>query len=397
MASDAVATKQQENASAFTFRKYIESGGRTMPTFKEIASIYPSVNAQWMRTFEEQAIVLKEYLKYESGYNYSRDTGIMPFLEQIAKRYCGVEGGSRIFATKDTWNPMDIVMVKKSQESSIMRTIQELVTIEGMTERGNLTLLNSIMYESLKSKDMIPISLKAIKLRYGVDLEEELNTGNPEQKEWDVTSARCLVDIKDRNFVNSELSFQFKLKTPPFYVISAQVRNKRLSQPNGTVQIECINKSKPAAKLGGVPADLLDKYLSSIGASKPPSIAKHPNIPREFPGNWTESQLSYWINLLQSLQGVAIGGENIEFGTLSVGGQGADSSGAEAVIRNGALNEQVVDRANNGRFRNILVCLEYARTFSSLQPEALEGLLNVMYHGAKKTFDSLNGSFVKIF
>ena len=170
-----------------------------------------------------------------------------------------------------------------------------------------------------------------------------------------------------------------------------------MSQPNGTVQIECINKSKPAAKLGGVPADLLDRYLSSIGASKPPSIAKHPNIPREFPGNWTESQLSYWINLLQSLQGAAIGGENIEFGTLSVGGQGADSSGAEAVIRNGALNEQVVDRANNGRFRNILVCLEYARTFSSLQPEALEGLLNVMYHGAKKTFDSLNGSFVKIF
>ena len=135
-----------------------------------------------MRTFEEQAMVLKGYLKYETGYNYSRDTGIMPFLEQIAKTYCGVEGGSRIFATKDTWNPMDIVMVKKSQESSIMRTIQELVTIEGMTERGNLTLLNSIMYESLKSKDMIPISLKAIKLSAGVDLEEELNSGNPENK-----------------------------------------------------------------------------------------------------------------------------------------------------------------------------------------------------------------------
>ena len=397
MASDAVATKQQENASAFTFQKYIESGGRTMPTFKEIASIYPNVNAQWMRTFEEQAIVLKGYLKYETGYSYSRDTGIMPFLEQIAKTYCGVEGGSRIFATKDTWNPMDIVMVKKSQESSIMRTIQELVTIEGMTERGNLTLLNSIMYESLKSKDMIPISLKAIKLSAGVDLEEELNSGNPENKEWDVIGAKCLVDIKDRNFVNSELSFQFQLKDPPKYVISAQVRNKRLSQPNGTVQIECINKSKPAAKLGGVPASFLEKYLESIGASKPISIAKHPNIPREFPGNWTESQLSYWINLLQSLQGAAIGGENIEFGTLSVSGQGADTSGAEAVIRNGALNEQVVDRANNGRFRNILVCLEYAKTFSSLQPEALEGLLNVMYYGAKKTFDPLNGSFVKIF
>ena len=88
--------------------------------------------------------------------------------------------------------------------------------------------------------------------------------------------------------------------------------------------------------------------------------------------------------MLQSLQGAAIGGENIEFGTLSVSGQGADTSGADAVIRNGAMNEQIIDRANFGRFRNILVCLEYAKTFSSLQPQALEGLLNVMYYGAKK-------------
>lgn len=397
MAADAITTRQQENASAFTFEKFIESGGRNLPTFAEIQSIYPNANAQWMNTFAEQARVLKGYLNTEKGYNYSRDDGIMPFLESIAKTYCGVEGGTRIFATKDTWNPMDIVLVKKSEETGLRRLITELVTIEGMTEQSNLGLLNSIMYEALRMKTMIPVSLKAIRLRYGVDIEEELNTGNPEGKEWDVTSSKCLCDIKDRNFINSELSINFKLKKAPFFTIAAQVRNKRLSQPNGTVQIECINKSKPAAKLGGVPANLLETYLESKGASKPFSISKHPMIPREFPGMWTEPQLLYWIDILQSLQGAAIGGENIEFGTLSVTGQGSAPAGADSVIRNGAANEQIVDYSNHGRFRNILVCLEYAKTISSLPADALEGFLNVMYFGAKKTFDPLNGSFVKIF
>ena len=106
-----------------------------MATLPEIAKIYPKVNVKWMQTFEEQAKVLKKYIGSNKGYNYSRNKGIMPFLESIAKTHCGVEGGSRIFATKDTWNPMDIVMVKRSDESSIRKVINEIMSIDGLLKK----------------------------------------------------------------------------------------------------------------------------------------------------------------------------------------------------------------------------------------------------------------------
>lgn len=396
MASDAIETSQQESASAFTFKRYIENN--KMPTLAEIKKIYPKVNAKWMQTFEEQAKVLKTYLGSNKGYNYSRNKGIMSFLENVAKTHCGVEGGSRIFATKDTWNPMDIVMVKRSDETAIKKVINEIMSIDGLTEKGKLGLLNAVMYEALKSKQLIPISLKKISLKHGVDLEEELNTGNPERKDWQILNPKCLVEIKDRNFVNSEFSTHFQLIKPPNYKIKLQIRNRQLSNPNGTVQLECLNESKPAAKLGTVPADLIDTFLKSHSLKKPNSISKHPQIPREFPGKWSDSQIKYWVDLYNSINNTQIGGKSVDFGSITVTGEGSDDPGIESVIRNGALNEQVIDRSNNGRFRNILVAMEYVKVFQELSKKgALSDFLNVLYFGAKKAFDPLNGSFVKIF
>jgi len=396
MASDSISTSQQESASAFTFKRYIENN--RMPTLDEIKKIYPKVNAKWMQTFEEQAKVLKKYLGNNKNYNYSRNKGIMSFIENIAKSHCGVEGGSRIFATKDTWNPMDIVMVKRSDESSIRKVITEIMSIEGLSEKGKLGLLNSIMYEALKKKQMIPISLKKISLKHGVDLEVELNTGNPEKKDWQILNPKCLIEIKDRNFVNSEFSTHFQLSSPPNYKIKLQIRNRQLSNPNGTVQLECINESKPAAKLGTVPADSIDTFLKSHRLQKPNSISKHPQIPQEFPGKWTESQIVYWVGVYNSINNKMIGGKNVDFGSVSVTGDGSDDSGIESVIRNGALNEQIVDRGDRGRFRNILVSMEYVKVMQELsKKKELNNFLNVLYFGSKKAFDPMNGSFVKIF
>tara|TARA_R100000008_G_scaffold41597_1_gene23970 strand:- start:127 stop:1323 length:1197 start_codon:yes stop_codon:yes gene_type:complete len=398
MASDGVETRQQETASAFAFKKSIEDNKSA--TLAEIAKIYPGVNAKWMQTFEAQTEVLKGWLGTgKKGYNYSRNKGIMPFLESIAKTYCGVEGGSRIFATKDTWNPMDIVMVKRSQEASIRKFIKEIITIEGLTEKGRLGLLNSVMYESLKQRVMIPISLKKIKLSVGVDIEEELNTGNPETKDWFVPSSpKCNLDIKNRTFETSEFSMFFQLEKPPRFKIKLQVRNRQLSNPNGTVQLECINDSKPAAKLGTVPADLIEKSLESAGLSKPDSISKNNNIPNKFPGDWSEDQLKYWINLYEDIKNNNIGGKSVDFGSLKITGQGQDESGIESIIRNGALNETIVERKDNGRFRNLLVSMEYVKVFQQMDEKGkLNDLLNVLYYGSKKAFDPLNGSFVKIY
>ena len=70
------------------------------------------------------AKALKGFLKSEKNYEYSRDEGIMPFVEKIARDKCGVK-------TKDSWNPADIYIVKKSKKIQIQSEL---------TKIGNMSL-----------------------------------------------------------------------------------------------------------------------------------------------------------------------------------------------------------------------------------------------------------------
>ena len=79
----------------------------------------------------------------------------MPFIEGIAKSNCGV-------SVKDRWDPMDIVLVKKSMKRVVEGTIKELTNIDGISKEANLSLLNAYMKETLEDKILIGVSLKAI-------------------------------------------------------------------------------------------------------------------------------------------------------------------------------------------------------------------------------------------
>ena len=106
--ASAIDTKMQENGSRVFFEQLIEDGKEPSISFIEDKA-YPDMPAIWYQYFQLQGKAIKKYLGNQKGYSYSRDTGIMPILEKAAKDM-GV-------STKDNWNPMDIVMVKKSNES----------------------------------------------------------------------------------------------------------------------------------------------------------------------------------------------------------------------------------------------------------------------------------------
>ena len=91
----------------------------------------------------------------------------------------------------------------------------------------------------------------------------------------------------------------------------------------------------PAFKLGTSAADLIDTFLKSNGLNKPPSISKHPQIPKEFPGNWSESQINYWVGVYNSISNGQIGGEVCGFWFGKCYWTGCDDGGIESVIRNG--------------------------------------------------------------
>ena len=153
MATSAIETAKQENGSKHFFQSMIEKNKE--PSDGDMKKIYGGYNDEWKSTYKKQTVALKKFLGSSKGYEYSRDKGIMPFIEDIAKKRCGV-------SVKDRWDPMDIVLVKKNMMNTIKGTIEEITNIDGMSKEANLMLLNSYMRETLKDKVLIGISLKAI-------------------------------------------------------------------------------------------------------------------------------------------------------------------------------------------------------------------------------------------
>ena len=107
MATSAIETAKQENGSRVFFESVIEKN--VEPSTNVMKKVYDGYNLQWKITYRKQVAAVKEYIDNEKGYDYSRDSGTMPFIENIAKTDCGV-------SVKDRWNPMDIVMVKKNMK-----------------------------------------------------------------------------------------------------------------------------------------------------------------------------------------------------------------------------------------------------------------------------------------
>ena len=167
--ADARDTKMQENGSLVFFEHLIEKGKEPKITNDIFDKVYPNMPAIWYQYYQLQGKALKKYLGNQRGYLYSRDEGIMPFLEKAAKDM-GV-------STKDKWNPMDIVMVKKSNESKIMKSVEKILA-EKIEKEAKLEKLNELMKEKLVDKTMIPISLKGLTKNAKEARIEEANLGN---------------------------------------------------------------------------------------------------------------------------------------------------------------------------------------------------------------------------
>ena len=97
MATDAKETAKQENGSRVYFEAYIESNIKDFNVlYKLVQKVYPDVSNEWMESYRKQAQALKKYLGASNKkYNYSRDDGFMPYIEDIAKKKCGVTNKDR--------------------------------------------------------------------------------------------------------------------------------------------------------------------------------------------------------------------------------------------------------------------------------------------------------------
>ena len=392
MATSAVETAKQENGSKVFLQSVIETGKE--PSDKEMLKVYGGYNSEWKETYRKQAFAVKGYIGTKKGYEYSRDKGIMPYIEDIAKRQCGV-------SVKDRWNPMDIVMVSKKLKDVIEGTLKELTSIEGMDKPANLVLLNAYMREALEDKILIGISLKAIKAQKKIASVELANMKGDKAARVNISpidgSVKCILTLgKKNNYLFDTGELGFDLKTESGAEIHGQSRNFQYSKARNVVQTDLTPKGKDAgAKLGKVSSVALDKFLHDVGLKRPESASRHPYIPSV--GGWNDSHRKYWIDLYNELKASTF---KIDFGEIAVYENGRQIGNKfEEILDNAIIYEtNNRDRSSGGRFSSKLIAMEWAKIWSELsKKKKMEDWGRVLYYGAKKEFSSKNGPFLKIF
>ena len=392
MALDAVETKKQENCSRLFFEAYIESGKKL--TMQELKKTYPEINAKWYNTFDLQATAMKNWLqnkKHKKGFNYSRDDGIMPFLFEISSKHCGVRN-------KDSWNTMDIVMVLKSEEKTIMSEIKKICT--GGDSDVNLQALNGMMRKCFRSGILYGISLKDVTGKEAhievSNLEDPTEiTGfqevDPERFKMLKGSLRCNLEISDKFFDTGEAAGGLIIDGKG---VNVQHRNFRYSQDRGVVQTDLTGKGA-AAKLGKASAGRLTDFLADFGIEKPESPGKDPNI--DMPGKWTEKNIKYWIKFYNDIKDDTVAGGKVDFGKVQCHVGKEIRKGFKEVLEYAILQESKKVPNAAGRLSSKLVGLRWIQVYQLMdRMNILEKWISVLYYSAKKEGSSKNGVFIKI-
>jgi len=391
MATNAAETAKQENGSKFFFQSVIEKNKE--PSDKDMLKIYDGYNLEWKTIYRKQTVALKNFLGTKKGYEYSRDTGIMPYIEDIAKKRCGV-------SVKDRWDPMDVVLVKKNMMRVIKGTIDELTNIDGMTKDANLVLLNAYMRDALKEKLLIGVSLKAIKNTKRIASVELANMNTNKSSRIVIKlkpkSLKCTLTLgRKSNFLFDTGELGFDLITESGAEIHGQSRNFQYSKARNVVQTDLTPKGRDAgAKLGKVSSTAMDEFLKDVGLERPSSPTKNPNIPSI--GNFTDKNKKYWIDLYEKLNSTNM----IDFGEIAVYENNKKIGNTFEEILDSAILYEIDqrDRSSAGRFSSKLIAMEWANCWVEISKKnKIDDWCRLLYYGAKKEFSLKNGPFLKIF
>lgn len=364
--TSAVDTAQQENATRLYCEMYIEKG--KFPTPTQLKKVYPNADDNWVETFEAQAKVMKGYLN-SKGYKWSRDEGIMPFVEDIALKKCGVR-------TKDSWNPADIYCVKATKESTIKKDLTAIGNMK-IEPRARLDLLNEYMRDSFKKKELVGISLKKLK-RGKASLEESNVTQKSTLDDISImpNSVKLDLDLNQKGeFVTGEMSMQLNIKGQQ---VAVQIRAFSGGVREST-QMD-MTGSGAAAKLGKVSStEALNPFLQPLGLRRRMGT----DLPKV--GQWTENDVQQYIQEYNQIKNIKIGNQKIYWGKQNW----------EEVLREAIKIEQNVNRTAS-QLSAKLQCFQWVKIFAEVQNKGkLKEFLTVMYYGAKKEFSSA-GPFLKI-
>lgn len=301
----------------------------------------PVAISDWYKTFEMQAEELKKYLKSNSGYLYGYpdfdkiDNELVKLIPDRTSIHDFILSEFPLPSQKDTWNPGDVVIVKKNKENTVKETLTEVLKDVKVYNKSSdynkvsLGVVNIQLRKFAEKKELLYISLKKVSKTGSFHIEETnfqkgLNSIPIEDTiefilddDFDISFNLVEENSGGKKFLMFDTSsLKWKQREVSSRIITGGEARKisRGSKASGSsgggVVIELKDKGT-AAQLGGVVKDEIDDFFKSNNLIQMVKKGvRDPKIPNT-PTGWTREQIKFWQDLLTKLSSATIGGRRV--------------------------------------------------------------------------------------
>lgn len=317
---------KQEKASIATFYYAIAKGANLDPEadteLKEaLLRIYPAMDAKWYTTFLKQARALIKYLGHSEGstdnsYLYawydgkpeeipSSDTTTL--INKVWDNFTPQQ--QKMFGSKkDSWNTVDVYMVKRTEESKLEKTITLLekeFNTPGLSPEIYVGTVNAFMSQALKKKILIPISLKKVtagaleaslketNIDVGPDklTVKEANIENPLKTNFEIFKDGNSLDF-NTNSLTTNLNFTAGKYYTPYYWETRMSGNNQKTELKDRVANPKGNLIKADAQAGSIPVPLMKQLIKEFGRY---------DLDAHLGTKFTEADKKYWKKIFNDL------------------------------------------------------------------------------------------------
>lgn len=317
---------KQEKASIATFYYAIELGANLDPDAdmdlkNALLRIYPGMDAKWYSAFLKQARALIKYLGHSEG---SKDSSWLyawydgkpeeipsgsttTLINKVWDNFTPQQ--QKMFGSKkDSWNTVDVYMVKKSEESKLEKTIDLLekeFNSPGLSPEIYVGTINAFMSQALKKKILIPISLKKVtpgaleaslketNIEVGPDklTVKEANIENPLKTNFEIFKDGNSLDF-NTNSLTTNLNFTSGKYYTPYYWETRMSGNNQKTELKDRVSNPKGNLIKAEAQAGSIPVPLMKQLIKEFGRY---------DLDVHLGNKFTDSDKKYWKKVFNDL------------------------------------------------------------------------------------------------
>lgn len=247
---------------------------------------------KWYNTFLRTPILLDKFL---DNINDFEIIGVDCDDSEICDIYLNIS--KKFNLSKDTWNPADIVCIRKNKKSYILDNLNLLL------QNSSLQQINSFLYILHRDLDLVSVSLKKI----NPNSDGEYRVFNQPNQidldyEFELLDLPCdfeVSDNKDSIFKTQEIGgFSLKFKNYQDRYLRFQCRLFPASKV-GITQIEITTDGKQTdGRLGKVSVNIIDNLYQNYNLTRINSIKKYHNFDfNQFTLDDIKEFYNYYLNV----------------------------------------------------------------------------------------------------